>query len=295
MNVDQTHLDPERWSALAKARDARVLRVERLEGGVSAEVLALTLSDAQGAEEKLVLRQKTGTLGREALAMARAREAGLPVPPAEAVSGRFTPNGASALLMPYIPGHSQIDPAQPGPQLQRMAAFLAKLHGVSPEHLEALPLLIDPLLELPGFLAIDATFASLRRWAESAGPAPYGGAPVLLHGDFWPGNLRWDGEELIGVLDWEDCHRGDPMVDVALTRLELRYLLGPEGTERFTEAYGARAPLDLPRLALWDCYVASAALTYMGSWGLPEAEVTHMRQEAAAFIHGAAARLGLPG
>ena len=84
------------------------------------------------------------------------------------------------------------------------------------------------------------------------------------------------------------------MVDVAVTRLELRYLLGPEGAEAFTELYGARTPVDLPRLALWDCYVASAALTYMGSWGLPEAEVTHMRQEATAFVHEAAARLGVP-
>ena len=83
------------------------------------------------------------------------------------------------------------------------------------------------------------------------------------------------------------------MVDVALTRLELRYLLGPSGAARFTEAYGAQAPVDLPRLALWDCYVASAALTYMGSWGLPEAEVTHMRQEATAFVHEATARLGV--
>jgi aminoglycoside phosphotransferase (APT) family kinase protein len=292
--VDPTLLDPARWEALAQARKATVLRIERLEGGVSADVLALTLRRANGAEQKVVLRQKAGTLGREALAMARARAAGLPVPAVEEVSEGLTPNGAPALLMPYIPGHRQIDRAQPGPQLQRMAAFLAELHQLDIEGLDALPWLLDPLPELPEFLAIDERFAALRRWVESAPPAPYGGTPVLLHGDFWPGNLRWEGEDLVGVLDWEDCHQGDPMVDVALTRLELRYLLGPSGAARFTEAYGARAPVDLQRLALWDCYVASAALTYMGSWGLPEAEVTHMRQEATAFVHEAAARLGVP-
>jgi len=294
MTLDPTLLDPARWETLAQARDATVLDVERLEGGVSAEVLALTLRSAQGVEQKVVLRQKDGTLGREAVAMGRARAAGLPVPAVEAVSERLIPNGAPALLMPFIPGHRQIDRAQPGPQLQRMAAFLAELHGLSIEGLDALPRLLDPLPELPEFLTIDERFASLRRWVESAPPAPYGGTPVLLHGDFWPGNLRWEDGELVGVLDWEDCHRGDPMVDLALTRLELRYLLGPSGAERFTEAYGAQTPVDLPRLALWDCYVASAALTYMGSWGLPEAEVTHMRREATAFVHEAAARLGLP-
>ncbi len=292
--MDPTLLDPARWEALAQARKATVLRIERLEGGVSAEVIALTLRSARGAEETVVLRQKAGTLGQEALAMARARAAGLPVPTVEEIPQGLTPNGAPALLMPYIPGHRQIDLAQPGPQLQRMAAFLAELHGVSIDGLDALPWLLDPLPELPEFLAIDERFSALRRWVESAPPAPYGGSPALLHGDFWPGNLRWEGGELVGVLDWEDCHRGDPMVDLALTRLELRYVLGPEGAERFTKAYGARAPVDLQRLALWDCYVASAALTYMGGWGLPEAEVTHMRQEATAFVHEAATRLGVP-
>jgi len=292
--LDPTLLNPACWEALAQARKATMLRVERLEGGVSAEVLALTLKTAQGTEETMVLRQKSGTLSREARAMAHARAAGLPVPPVEAVSQALTPNGAPALLMPFIPGHREIRIAQPEPQLQRMAAFLAELHQVDSEDLDILPVLVDPLPELPGFLAVDKRFAALRRWANEARPRLFDGTPALLHGDFWPGNLRWDGEELVGVLDWEDCHRGDPMVDVAVTRLELRYLLGPGGAERFTELYGARKPVDLPRLALWDCYVASAALTYMGSWGLPEAEVTHMRQEATAFVHEAAARLGVP-
>ena len=71
MALDPILLDPTRWDALAQARKAIVLRIERLEGGVSAEVLALTLRRANGAEQKVVLRQKDGTLGREALAMAR--------------------------------------------------------------------------------------------------------------------------------------------------------------------------------------------------------------------------------
>ena len=109
-----------------------------------------------------------------------------------------------------------------------MAAFLAELHQVDSEDLGILPVLVDPLPELPGFLAVDKRFAALRRWAKEARPRLFDGTLALLHGDFWPGNLRWEGEELVGVLDWEDCHQGDPMVDVAVTRLEL-YLLGPGG------------------------------------------------------------------
>ncbi|GAA4669886.1 phosphotransferase [Nocardioides nanhaiensis] len=36
---------------------------------------------------------------------------------------------------------------------------------------------------------------------------------VLVHGDFWLGNLLVDGDRLCGVLDWTDAHRGSPQTD----------------------------------------------------------------------------------
>ena len=36
---------------------------------------------------------------------------------------------------------------------------------------------------------------------------------VLVHGDFWLGNLLVDGDSICGVLDWGDSHRGSPRTD----------------------------------------------------------------------------------
>ena len=89
------------------------------------------------------------------------------------------------------------------------------------------------------------------------------------------------------MLDWEDCHRGDPMVDVAVTRLELRYLLGPGGAERFTELYGARKPVDLPASP---CGTATWPAPPSPTWGAGACRRLRspMRQEATAFVHEAA-------
>ena len=78
-----------------------MLRVERLEGGVSAEVLALTLKNAQGTEETMVLRQKAGTLSREARAMAHARAAGLLFPGRSGFAGPHPKRGASPAYALY--------------------------------------------------------------------------------------------------------------------------------------------------------------------------------------------------
>lgn len=36
---------------------------------------------------------------------------------------------------------------------------------------------------------------------------------VLVHGDFWLGNLLVRGEEIVGLIDWHDARRGSPHVD----------------------------------------------------------------------------------
>jgi len=31
--------------------------------------------------------------------------------------------------------------------------------------------------------------------------------PVVLHGDYWPGNVLWRDGRLVGVIDWEEAVR----------------------------------------------------------------------------------------
>ncbi|HEY8865520.1 MAG TPA: phosphotransferase family protein, partial [Solirubrobacteraceae bacterium] len=50
------------------------------------------------------------------------------------------------------------------------------------------------------------------RWLRRNVPEPV--APGLVHGDFRLGNFLLDDDGLVGVLDWELCHAGDPLEDL---------------------------------------------------------------------------------
>ena len=45
-----------------------------------------------------------------------------------------------------------------------------------------------------------------------------GTGQVLVHGDFWLGNLLVSGDRIVAVIDWTDAHWGPPEVDLMLLR-----------------------------------------------------------------------------
>lgn len=56
----------------------------------------------------------------------------------------------------------------------------------------------------------------------------------LLHADYFPGNIVLHGDAIAAVIDWERAALGDPMPDIATTRLDLRSAYGADIAERFT-------------------------------------------------------------
>ena len=45
---------------------------------------------------------------------------------------------------------------------------------------------------------------------------------VLVHGDFKPGNVLIDGDNVVAMLDWETAHLGDPLEDIGWVTNPLR-------------------------------------------------------------------------
>jgi aminoglycoside phosphotransferase (APT) family kinase protein len=75
--------------------------------------------------------------------------------------------------------------------------------------------------------------------------------PVLVHGDFRPGNVLFRADRIVGILDWEMAHIGDPGEDIAWA---YRALWSPErfvSLEEFVAVYeaagGARVPAEALR------------------------------------------------
>jgi aminoglycoside phosphotransferase (APT) family kinase protein len=116
---------------------------------------------------------------------------------------------------------------------------------------------LDRVLENPGnkaaLAALDHWESELRRIQLEPEPelelaiawlrerAPENDAVTLVHGDFKPGNVLMQGDEVTLVLDWETAHLGDPLEDIGWVTNPLR-----AGEHRIP---GAWEPTDL--IARW--------------------------------------------
>jgi aminoglycoside phosphotransferase (APT) family kinase protein len=89
----------------------------------------------------------------------------------------------------------------------------------------------------------------------------------LLHGDYWLGNILWKDEELIAIIDWEDAMLGDPLADLAISRLEILWALGYEAMESFTTQYQViMSEMDYSNLAYWDLWAALRPIANFSDW-----------------------------
>jgi len=193
------------------------------------------------------------------------------------------------LILDHIDGETAVPKGAADNQITRMAEMLAEVHSLPITGLPTLPIRNDPLPEVFDYLPQDAEFKALRQGLSKMKDTAYEGTGALLHGDFWPGNLLWKDQHLVGILDWEDAAYGDPLSDVACTALELTYVAGTDGAERFVRAYGRLRPLEPRRFALWQIYVAAAGHHSMAGWGLEASREAHMRATALSVIRQASA------
>src|SRR5262249_22308149 len=106
----------------------------------------------------------------------------------------------------------------------------------------------------------------IRVALESVGPLPEVNKPVLLHGDFWPGNILWQNGRLAAVIDWEDAEFGDPLSDIAISRFDILFILGLEAMISFTDHYKSLTIIDFTNLAHWDLFAALRAAPNLGEW-----------------------------
>jgi Ser/Thr protein kinase RdoA (MazF antagonist) len=180
-----------------------------------------------------------------------------------------------------------------------MAQFLVGLHALDPSSLQlpGVDPIEDPLAAVVPYLPATAAGDHARAMLGTGAMQRGVNRCVLLHGDYWPGNVIWHDGRLVAVIDWEDARLGDPLADLATARVELLCRYGDEAMERFTHQYLAArhdtiGPLRLDSLALWELYVSAAALATMGDWGLEPAEEAQRRRRTGRFLDRAARQLG---
>lgn len=130
-------------------------------------------------------------------------------------------------------------------------------------------------------------------------PLPARNEPVLLHGDFWPGNVLWRDGRIVAVIDWEEAKLGDPLSDVAISRLDILWAYGIDAMHAFTDRYRAMTTVDFWNLPYWDLWAALRPVGNIAAWaeawqalGRPDITAESMRAGHRAFVSQAFETLG---
>jgi aminoglycoside phosphotransferase (APT) family kinase protein len=237
------------WVVRQVPHGRRVVRAQRLTGGITSEVTAVTVEDAAGDGHRLVLRRWTGRpwpdgsvddgrvlVPREAGVLSALETTGIPAPRAVAADPDGAYAGLPALLMTRLPGRLRLTPADPQEWTRQLADQLVAIHAVPPP---------------PGSAAFESWLSvevEPPRW--SADPAPWETAlaiarerPVaapggFVHHDYQQFNVLWSSRErLSGVVDWVAASNGPPEEDVVHCRTNLCLLYGAELALEFQTTY----------------------------------------------------------
>ncbi|MCC6455920.1 MAG: phosphotransferase family protein [Caldilineaceae bacterium] len=277
----------------------KLLRAWRLKGGISAQMTALEVRLADGQTKTIIVR-RPGALAVQQNPHAAADEfkilqivqsAGVraQTPYYLDQSGEIFPE--PYLVIEYIEGQPEYAPANVKGCVFQIAAQLAKIHSVddSRADLSFLPKqaerFVNQFREQPAELDHSLDEGRIRERLASVWPLPEVNRPVLLHGDFWPGNLLWKADKIAAVIDWEDAALGNPLVDFAISRLDLLWIYGVEAQQEFTRHYQSMTPFDFSNLPYWDLYAALRPASRIGQWAegwaaLGRADITEATMRA---------------
>ena len=292
--------DDLRFVGLARkmAPESTLLRAWTLHGGVSARVTALELQRADGQTQKLIVRQhgaadlaRNPQVAADEFALLRiVHEAGVPAPAPYYLdqSGEFF--ATPILVVEYIEGETAFALTDAPNLLPQFARHLAAIHriGCASHDISFLP---DQTAHWgsiighrPARLDDSLSEGRIRDALEGTWPWTQRNASGLLHGDYWPGNILWRAGRLVGIVDWEDAAIGDPLADIAISRLDLLWASGADAMERFTREYAAVAPIDFANLPYWDLCAALRPAGRLGDWANDEAAEARMRERHALFV-----------
>jgi len=227
---------------------AEVRDLERIPGGFSYETWrfrGVWTDAAERHDEPLIMRRapRGGVLepydaSKEFRVLRALEDTPVPVPRAYWVEPTGNVLGTSFYVMEFvggavpIPWDESIDGDTRASMHRQFVDVLAALHqvdwearglgflGVPDDRADAAALELERCRELLGRVAL-RPYPILREIIatldERRPPTP---RLTLVHDDYRMGNFVWRDGRIVALLDWERAFIGDPMVDVAFSRIE---------------------------------------------------------------------------
>jgi aminoglycoside phosphotransferase (APT) family kinase protein len=249
-------------------RGGAVTRVSRIGGGLGAATHAVDIRARGGELRRLVLkRYPAGDSGieREWRGLQVAAGLDLPSPRPVALDAKGCWFGTAALVMGRLPGRAEVNIAADRSLIQ-IAAALARIHGApadpdlevtvgpQPAHVWAAP------SRPPRSSLLQRAHQTIERLCAVETK------PVLIHGDFFSGNLLWSRGRLSGVVDWRSVGRGPRDWDLANCRTDLVILWGWRTADHWLRLYEAEARRGLQVSSAWDLYCGLIGMENFRTW-----------------------------
>jgi len=268
---------------------------------MSAHMTAFEVEHADRTRQKLIARQPSGSreshlpdsAQREFKSLQQLRAAGLPVQAVFFCEDRTEDNPTPLFVLEYVEGRPVIAPTDERDFLRKYADRLVQVQRFDHTTLveSGLPTQDRGYEERRAVPNEELGETAIFDALESVPPITRSNAPVMRHGDFWPGNVLWRDNEIVAVIDWEECLVGEPLADLAICRLDLWWILGEQAAYEFTELYQAQMNLDLKDLPYWDLCASLRPITNLEAWApayldLGRTDITYetMARDHRAFV-----------
>jgi aminoglycoside phosphotransferase (APT) family kinase protein len=283
------------------APGSRLLKVELLPGSFSNHTHLVEAGLPGGETLKCVVRRyqvfgdydRGEKARREFKAFEWMAHNGIPSPEPLLLDDTGALLGVPGIVTRYVPGALVLSmPPDPLDWARKLAVMLARIHRI-PLDRNACTDLLDANSEatwflkggsIPAFMRAypggAAVWRSLRERFPLLRPAPR----VLVHIDYWSGNILWHAGEISAVLDWEEAAWGDPVIDVAYARQNMVLMGLPAAADEFLHQYEAETGRVVNNLGFWELAAAVRPMVDPFEWGVldpPHKEVFRHFIEAA--------------
>ena len=195
----------------------------------------------------------------------------LPAPRLIAADVDGSVSGTVATLETFLLGSSEIPRTASPARLREAGAAIARVHTFNHK--------IEPdLPHRPRPCAVDDRAAERRRGLMPTTPllqkadqqVSSHGTPaaesVFLHGDVWGGNMLWEADRCIALIDWKTAGVGDPGVDLGSLRMQMAIGYGQEAPAHVLEGWQEQAGRTATAVPYWDAVAALNTPTVMQGW-----------------------------
>ena len=256
--------------------DSQLIKSWPLKGGLSAQATVLEVNTRDGLSKKIIMRQPPDFILRSnpfhadyefnLLHLLRAK--GIPAQTPLYVDQSCEIWPSPFLIVDYIEGNPDFSPFSLLYTAKKMAETLANIHStvLSSDEQKFLRSKAQILPKRRENLDTALREEDIRNILEPIWPLSSRNTSVLVHADFWPGNIIWDKNELVATIDWENSGICDPLFDLAIARLDILWLFGRESMEHFTSHYVRLRPIDIEYLPYWDIFAALRPASRLGIW-----------------------------